>query len=77
MHDAWWMKDYLLLVVVVVVVAGAIELMVFSEHFQVELAVLDIQTLRMDRFGECKRVRCEYLMCRSTLNAVSLSYISL
>ena len=32
--------------------AGAIELMIFSEHFSTELDVVDIQTQRIDRFGE-------------------------
>ena len=32
--------------------AGAIELTVLSEHFKVELDVVDIQTQRIDRFGE-------------------------
>ena len=31
---------------------GAIELMIFSEHFSTELDVVDIQTQRIDRFGE-------------------------
>jgi len=30
---------------------GAIELSVFSEHYKVELDVVDIQTQRIDRFG--------------------------
>lgn len=33
---------------------GAIELRVLSEHYKVELNVVDIQTLRIDRFGEDK-----------------------
>ena len=32
--------------------SGGIELTVFSEHFRVELDVVDIQTQRVDRFGE-------------------------
>ena len=32
--------------------AGAIELTVFSEHYKVELDVVDIQTQRIDRFGK-------------------------
>ena len=31
---------------------GGIELIVFSEHYKVELDVVDIQTQRVDRFGE-------------------------
>lgn len=31
---------------------GAIELLVFSEFYQIELDVVDIQTLRLDRFGK-------------------------
>lgn len=30
---------------------GAIELKVFSEHYKVELDVVDIKTQRIDRFG--------------------------
>ncbi|XP_064399616.1 ubiquitin thioesterase OTU1-like [Halichondria panicea] len=33
---------------------GAIEVSVFSEHYQTELDVVDIQTQRIDRFGEDK-----------------------
>ena len=32
-------------------IAGAIELSVFSEHYKVELDVVDVQTQRIDRFG--------------------------
>ena len=32
--------------------AGAIELAILSEHFRLEFAVVDVQTLRVDRFGE-------------------------
>jgi hypothetical protein len=31
---------------------GAIELKVFSDHYKVELDVVDIQTQRVDRFGK-------------------------
>ena len=31
---------------------GAIELSIFSDFFQVELDVVDIQTQRIDRFGK-------------------------
>ena len=31
---------------------GAIELKIFSEHYKVELDVVDIQTQRIDRFGK-------------------------
>ena len=34
-----------------VCVSGAIELLVFSEHYLTELDVVDIQTQRIDRFG--------------------------
>ena len=34
---------------------GAIELSVFSEHFSTELDVVDIQTQRIDRFGEAQQ----------------------
>ena len=34
-----------------VVGTGAIELSIFSEHFKVEIAVVDIQTQRIDLFG--------------------------
>lgn len=35
----------------VVCFAGAIELSVFSEHYKVELDVVDVQSQRIDRFG--------------------------
>ena len=31
---------------------GAIEVSIFSDHYQTELDVVDIQTQRIDRFGE-------------------------
>ena len=33
-------------------VLGGIELTVFSNHFKVELDVVDIQSQRVDRFGK-------------------------
>ena len=33
------------------VCAGAIELSVLSEHYQLELDVVDVQSQRIDRFG--------------------------
>ena len=32
--------------------SGGVELLVFSEFYQIELIVVDIQTLRLDRFGK-------------------------
>jgi len=40
------------LISVRVACAGAIELAILSEHFRLEFAVVDVQTLRVDRFGE-------------------------
>ena len=37
---------------------GGIEVIVFSEHFKVELDVVDIQTQRVDRFGIMYSVLC-------------------
>ncbi|KNC98445.1 ubiquitin-specific protease OTU1 [Spizellomyces punctatus DAOM BR117] len=36
---------------------GAIELAIFSDHFQVEIDSIDVATLRIDRFGEGKYTR--------------------
>ncbi|TPX66553.1 hypothetical protein SpCBS45565_g04363 [Spizellomyces sp. 'palustris'] len=36
---------------------GAIELAIFSDHFQVEIDSIDVATLRIDRFGEGKYSR--------------------
>ena len=35
---------------------GAIELSIFSEYYQIELDVVDVQSQRIDRFGECQSV---------------------
>lgn len=32
---------------------GAIELSIFSEYYQIELDVVDVQSQRIDRFGQC------------------------
>ena len=35
-----------------VISTGAIELSVFSEHFETEIDVVDVQTQRIDKFGK-------------------------
>ncbi len=40
---------------VITIIVGAIEVSVFSEHYQTELDVVDIQTQRIDRFGKCSK----------------------
>lgn len=39
---------------------GGIELSVFSELFQIELDVVDIQTQRIDKFGIPKSITSSY-----------------
>ncbi len=40
----------------ITIIVGAIEVSVFSEHYQTELDVVDIQTQRIDRFGKCSNL---------------------
>lgn len=37
---------------------GGIELAILSQHFDIEIASIDVQTLRIDRFNEGKPTRC-------------------
>ncbi|KAI9797957.1 MAG: ubiquitin-specific protease otu1 [Piccolia ochrophora] len=37
---------------------GGIELAILSEHFDIEVCSIDVQTLRVDRFNEGARTRC-------------------
>ena len=54
-HITFYKQAFLLLTFTtcdtVVCFAGAIELSVFSEHYKVELDVVDVQSQRIDRFG--------------------------
>ena len=36
----------------VCIIPGAIELSVFSDYYHIELGVVDVQSQRIDRFGE-------------------------
>ena len=54
--------------------AGAIELAILSEHFRLEFAVVDVQTLRVDRFGEqCPNSHAWPMMAGSELEELGYS----
>ena len=54
---------------------GGIELTVFSEHYKVELDVVDIQTQRVDRFGETMCAIYMYTYCNMYMYAWTFNII--
>ena len=52
---------------------GAIELDILSKHFNVEIASIDVQTLRIDRFNEGSPERCILVYSGIHYDAIALS----
>lgn len=52
---------------------GAIELDIFSRHFEVEICSIDVQTLRIDRFNEGKPTRCILVYSGIHYDVIALS----
>ena len=52
---------------------GAIELDIFSRHFEVEICSIDVQTLRIDRFNEGRPTRCILVYSGIHYDVIALS----
>lgn len=52
---------------------GAIELDIFSRHFEVEICSIDVQTLRVDRFNEGMPTRCILVYSGIHYDVIALS----
>lgn len=52
---------------------GAIELDIFSRHFEIEICSIDVQTLRIDRFNEGRPTRCILVYSGIHYDVIALS----
>lgn len=52
---------------------GAIELDIFSRHFDIEICSIDVQTLRVDRFNEGRPTRCILVYSGIHYDVIALS----
>jgi ubiquitin thioesterase OTU1 len=52
---------------------GAIELNILSQHFEIEICSIDVQTLRIDRFNEAAAKRCVLVYSGIHYDVVALS----
>ena len=52
---------------------GAIELDIFSRHFEIEICSIDVQTLRVDRFNEGRPNRCILVYSGIHYDVIALS----
>ena len=52
---------------------GAIELLIFSKHFDIEICSIDVQTLRIDRFNEGRPQRCFLVYSGIHYDTIALS----
>lgn len=52
---------------------GAIELDIFSRHFEIEICSIDVQTLRIDRFNEGRPSRCILVYSGIHYDVIALS----
>ena len=56
-------------------VLGGIELTVFSDHFKVELDVVDIQSQRVDRFGKEYTAQLYYTECVQQITLLPIFFL--
>ena len=52
---------------------GSIELLIFSQHFDIEICSIDVQTLRVDRYNEGMKKRCILVYSGIHYDTIALS----